>query len=52
MGADVPGHGASPEEGLVGGGSVKEGASGSGTFGGQHHSGRVFVRVRDDAGQR
>ena len=51
-GADVPGHGASSEEGLVGGGSVEEGASGSGAFGGQHHSGRVFVRVGDDAGQQ
>ena len=51
-GADVPGHGASSEEGLVGGGSVEEGASGPGAFGGQHHSGRVFVRVGDDAGQQ
>ena len=52
MGADVPGHGALSEEGLVGGGSVEEGASGLSTFGGQHHSGRVFVCVGDDAGQR
>ena len=52
VGADVPGHGASSEEGLAGGGSVEEGASGPGAFGGQCHSGRVFVRVGDDAGQR
>ena len=51
-GADVPGHGASSEEGLAGGGSVEEGAGGSGAFGGQRHSGRVFVRVGDDAGQQ
>ena len=51
-GTDVPGHGASSEEGLVGGGSVEEGAGGSGAFGGQHHSGWVFVHVGDDAGQR
>ena len=52
MGADVPGYGASSEEGLVGGGNVEEGVSSPGAFGGQRHSGRVFVRVRDDAGQR
>ena len=51
-GANVPGHGALSEEGLVGGGSIKEGTSGPGAFGGQRHSGRVFVHVGDDAGQR
>ena len=51
MRTDVPGHGALSEEGLVGGGSIKEGAGGLGAFGGQRHSGRVFVRVGDDAGQ-
>ena len=50
-GTDVPGHGASSEEGPVGGGCVEEGVGGSGAFGGQRHSGQVFVHGGDDAGQ-
>ena len=50
-GADVPGHGALSEEGPVGGGRIEEGICSAGAFGGQHHSGQVFVHGGDDAGQ-